>query len=109
MLILLIFILICQRQKFTREKNYFRTGNLVLEGIPLPLVIPFGFFPIQTKKAASGIIIPQIGQEQGTWYSLTDGGYYFAISDYFDLSLKGNIYSNGTWLATAQTNYNKII
>ncbi len=80
-------------------------GYLVLEGIPLPAVLPFGFFPIQTKKAASGILMPRIGQEQDRGFSLTDGGYYFAISDYYDLSLKGNIYSNGTWMVTAQSNY----
>ena len=80
----------------------------MLEGIPLPLVIPFGYFPIQTKKAASGLIIPRIGEERERGYSLTEGGYYFALSNYFDLSLKGNLYSNGTWMATAQTNYNRL-
>jgi hypothetical protein len=83
-------------------------GNLVMEGIPLPLVIPFGFFPIQTKKAASGILVPRIGQENQRGYSLTEGGYYFAINNYFDLTLKGNIYANGSWMATAQTSYKKM-
>lgn len=83
-------------------------GNLVLEGIPLPLIIPFGFFPIQTKKAASGILVPRIGQENQRGYSLTDGGYYFAVSDYFDLTLKGSAYANGTWLATGQTSYRRL-
>jgi hypothetical protein len=83
-------------------------GNLVLEGIPLPLVIPFGFFPIQTKRAASGLIIPRYGEERIRGFSLTDGGYYFAVSDYFDLTLKGSIYANGSWLATAQTDYKKL-
>ncbi len=87
------------------EKIISGPGYLVLEGIPLPAVLPFGFFPIQTKKAASGILMPRIGQEQERGFSLTDGGYYFAISDYFDLSLKGNIYSNGTWMVTTQSNY----
>jgi hypothetical protein len=82
-------------------------GYLVLEGIPLPVAIPFGFFPIQTKKAASGILIPRIGQEQERGYNLTEGGYYFAISDYFDLALKGNIYTNGTWMLTATSNYSR--
>ena len=82
-------------------------GNLVLEGIPLPLVIPFGFFPIQTKRAASGLLFPKIGQGNERGYSLTDGGYYFAISDYFDLSIKGDLYTNGTWMATAQTDYKR--
>jgi lipopolysaccharide assembly outer membrane protein LptD (OstA) len=83
-------------------------GNLVLEGIPLPLFIPFGYFPIQTKEAESGILIPRIGEERLRGFSLTDGGYYFAINDYLDLTLKGSLYSNGTWLASAQTNYNKL-
>lgn len=83
-------------------------GNLVIAGIPLPLFIPFGYFPIQKKLAASGILIPRIGQEMERGYSLTEGGYYFAVSDYFDLSLKGNLYANGTWMATAQSNYNKL-
>jgi len=83
-------------------------GNLVLEGIPLPLFIPFGYFPVQTKRAASGLLIPRIGQERQRGYSLTEGGYYFAINDYFDLSIKGNMYSNGTWMATAMSSYNKL-
>ena len=78
-------------------------GNLVVEGIPLPLVIPFGFFPVQTKKAASGLIIPRYGEERVRGFSLTDGGYYFAISDYFDLTIKGSLYENGSWVGTAQT------
>jgi hypothetical protein len=90
------------------EKIVSGPGNLVLEGIPLPLVIPFGFFPVNTKKAASGILFPQIGEERERGYSLTDGGYYFAISNYFDLMVKGNIYSNGSWLATVQSNYKRL-
>ncbi len=83
-------------------------GNLVLEGIPLPLAVPFGFFPVQKKRAASGILVPKIGQEQSRGYNLTEGGYYFAVSDFFDLALKGNIYTNGTWMLTAESNYNKL-
>jgi hypothetical protein len=82
-------------------------GHLVLEGIPLPLYLPFGFFPIQTKSAESGIIMPKVHYEEGRGYALTDGGYYFAISDYYDLTLKGSIYTNGTWMATGQSAYNK--
>ncbi len=83
-------------------------GNLVLEGIPLPLAIPFGFFPIQKKRAASGILIPKVGQEQQRGYNLTEGGYYFAISDYYDLAVRGSLYTNGTWILTAESNYNKL-
>jgi hypothetical protein len=83
-------------------------GNLVLAGIPLPLYLPFGFFPIQTKKAVSGILPPSPHYETGRGYGLNDGGYYFAINNYFDLTLRGNIFTNGSWLANATTTYNKL-
>jgi lipopolysaccharide assembly outer membrane protein LptD (OstA) len=83
-------------------------GNLVLEGIPLPLAIPFGFFPIQTKSAASGLIIPRYGEERVRGFALTEGGYYFAISDYFDLTLKGSLWANGSWLGNVMTDYKKL-
>ena len=83
-------------------------GNLVLEGIPLPLAIPFGFFPIQTKKAASGLIIPRYGEERVRGFALTDGGYYFAIKDYIDLTVKGSLWANGSWLGNVQTDYKKL-
>jgi hypothetical protein len=83
-------------------------GNLVVEGIPLPLVIPFGFFPVQTKRASSGLIVPRYGEERTRGYSLTDGGYYFAVSDYFDFQIKGSIYANGSWLGTAESNYKRL-
>lgn len=89
------------------EKLVSGPGNLVLEGIPLPLVLPFAYFPINTRKQASGILIPHFGQETQRGYNLTDGGYYFAINDYFDLAVRGSIYSNGTWMMTTQTNYLK--
>ena len=41
-------------------------------------------------------------------FSLTDGGYYFAISDYFDFQIKGSIYANGSWLGNAETNYKRL-
>jgi hypothetical protein len=90
------------------EKIVSGPGNLVLEGIPLPIAIPFGYFPVNSKRASSGILFPQIGEERARGYSLTDGGYYFAVSDYFDFMVRGNIYSNGSWLGTAQSNYKKL-
>ncbi len=89
------------------EKLVSGPGNLVLEGIPLPLVLPFAYFPINTKRQASGILIPHFGQETQRGYNLTDGGYYFAISDFFDLTVRGSVYTNGTWMVTTQSNYIK--
>ncbi len=102
------YISLPKAKVYPGEKIVSGPGHLVLVGIPLPLFIPFGYFPVNTKKAASGILFPSFGEETERGFSLTDGGYYFALSNYFDLTLKGNIYSNGSWLATAQTNYNKL-
>ncbi len=86
------------------EKIVSGPAYMVVADIPLPLVLPFGFFPVQHKRA-SGIVMPRYGQEARRGYYLSNGGYYFALSDYFDLKMTGTIYTNGTWLADAATNY----
>jgi hypothetical protein len=82
------------------------TGPAYLEvaDIPTPLGIPFGFFP-NKKGQASGIIVPQYGESQGLGFFLRDGGYYFGINDTFDLALRGDVYSYGSWAVDAETNY----
>ncbi len=78
---------------------------LVIEDIPLyPVMIPFGFFP-SSKEKASGFLIPKFGEENSRGFFLREGGYYFAFNDYFDLALKGDVYSKGTWLVGAQSKY----
>lgn len=91
-----------------RPKRNIVTGPayLVLADVPLPLVIPFGFFPF-TEKYSSGIIMPTFGDEMTRGFYLRDGGYYFAISDYIDLALTGEIYTKGSWGLNAQSNYVK--
>lgn len=79
---------------------------LVIEDLPLPFAIPFGFFPF-TKKYSSGVIMPSYGNELERGYSLRDGGYYFAINDYIDLKLTGEIYTKGSWGLNAQSSYRK--
>ncbi len=79
---------------------------LVIADVPTPIGIPFGFFPNQ-KKYTSGVLIPEYGEETNRGFFLRNGGYYFALSDYFDLSLRGDIYSRGTWGARMHTNYKK--
>ena len=69
---------------------------LVLADVPLPLGIPFGFFP-NSKTKTSGILIPKYGEEQRRGFFLREGGYYFAMNDYMDLRVTGDIYTNGTW------------
>lgn len=77
---------------------------MVIEDVPLPIGIPFGFFPNSQKKT-SGILIPQYGEEERRGFYLRDGGYYFAMNEYMDLRITGDIYSNGTWGLRAGTNY----
>lgn len=88
------------------EKIVSGPAHLVLEDIPLPLVLPFGYFPVQ-KEYASGILIPKYGEENNRGYFLKGMGYYFAVNDFFDLSFTGDIYTNGTWRLSATTNYRK--
>jgi len=80
---------------------------LELEDVPLPLVIPFGYFPIQ-KSRSSGLVLPTYGESQTLGYSLRDGGYYFVFNDYVDVTLLGTIYTNGTWLVDASSNYRRL-
>ena len=77
---------------------------LVVEDVPLPIGLPFGFFP-NSRQETSGILIPQYGEEERRGFYLRDGGYYFAGNDYMDLRITGDIYSNGTWGIRAGSNY----
>lgn len=95
-------------QAKVRPKKNIVTGPayMVLADVPLPLAIPFGFFPF-TEKYSSGIIMPTFGDELTRGYYLRDGGYYFAINDYVDLALTGEIYTKGSWGVNAKSAYIK--
>jgi len=77
---------------------------IVLADVPLPLGIPFGFFP-NSKTKTSGILIPKYGEENRRGFYLREGGYYFAMNDYMDLRVTGDIYTNGTWGLRMGSNY----
>ena len=80
--------------------------HLKFGNVPTPLGFIFGMFP-QPKETVSGIIMPSYGEEKRRGFYLREGGYYFAVSDYFDLRLTGDIYSKGSYGATIATNYKK--
>ncbi|MDR0412242.1 MAG: LPS-assembly protein LptD [Dysgonamonadaceae bacterium] len=79
---------------------------LVIEDVPLPVAIPFGFFPF-TSDYSSGVIMPTYGDEMRRGFSLRDGGYYFAFNDYVDLALTGEIHTNLSFGVNARSNYRK--
>jgi len=84
----------------------FGPAYLVVADVPLPLAIPYGFFPF-TKSYSSGFIMPTYGDESSRGFYLRDGGYYFAINDKWDLKLLGEIYTKGSWGISAASNYKK--
>lgn len=83
------------------------TGPLYLEiaGIPTPLALPFGYFP-NTRKQKSGILLPFVGNSPGLGLNLRDGGFYWAISEKTDLTLRTDLYSNGSFGLRLINNYN---
>ncbi|MBQ5663555.1 MAG: LPS-assembly protein LptD [Bacteroidaceae bacterium] len=76
----------------------------VVEDVPLPLAIPFGFFPF-TDSYSSGFIMPSYGDDSERGFYLKDGGYYFAISDKMDLRVTGELFTKGSWGVSAASTY----
>ncbi len=101
------FYIALSRAKVRPGKDVvFGPAYLVVADVPLPLAIPYGFFPF-TKSYSSGFIMPTYGDESNRGFYLRDGGYYFAINDKWDLKLLGEIYTKGSWGISAASNYNK--
>jgi lipopolysaccharide assembly outer membrane protein LptD (OstA) len=101
------FYLALTRAKVRPGKDVvFGPAYLVVEDVPLPLAIPYGFFPF-SDKYSSGLIVPTFGDETNRGFYLRDGGWYFAINDKIDLKLIGEIYTKGSWGLSAQSTYRK--
>ncbi|WP_231953131.1 putative LPS assembly protein LptD [Polaribacter vadi] len=82
-------------------------SNLVLADVPTPLFLPFAYFPM-TETSVSGFLIPAFDTGSSTrGVGLQNGGYYFAINDYVDLTLTGDAWANGSWGLRTNSNYNK--
>lgn len=84
----------------------FGPAQLYVMDVPLPLVIPYGYIPFN-KSYTSGFIMPSYGDETSRGFYLRDGGYYFALNDYMDFKLLGEIYTKGSWGVSSEINYNK--
>jgi len=91
-----------------RPKEFVVAGPayLVIADVPLPLFLPFGYFPF-SDAYSSGLLMPTYGEESVRGFYLRNGGYYFALSDYFDLAIRGDIYTKGSWGLNGTSKYRK--
>ena len=98
------YILLRKAKVVPGKKIVTGLANLFIYDVPTPIGLPFGFFP-QSEKQTSGIIIPTFGEQNDRGYFLQNGGYYFAISDYADLAVLGDYYTNGSYGFRLESNY----
>ncbi len=101
------YFFFARRIKFVPKKKIV-TGlvNMYIADVPTPLGLPFGYFPM-TEEQTSGFILPSFGQTNQQGYFLQNGGYYFAISDYVDLMVLGDYYTNGSYGLRTESSYAK--
>ena len=81
-------------------------AQMFIYDVPTPIIVPFAFFPL-SKKQTSGVIFPSFGEQNDRGYFLQNGGYYFAVSDYVDLAVLGDYYTNGSYGLRLENNYRK--
>lgn len=98
------YILLRKAKVVPGKKIVTGLANLFIYDVPTPIGLPFGFFP-QTETQTSGIIIPTFGEQNERGYFLQNGGYYFAISDYVDLAVLGDYYTNGSYGLRMESTY----
>jgi len=90
------------------EKVVTGLTNMFIANVPTPIGFPFAFLPM-SKKRTSGVIFPTFGEQNNRGYFLQNGGYYFALSDYFDLATLGDYYTNGSYGARIESSYAFVI
>ncbi len=99
------YYFLARKAKFVpKKKVVVGATNMYIADVPTPIAVPFAFFPMTTKNQ-SGVLIPTFNDTNNRGYSLQNGGYYFAISDYLDLKLTGDYFTNGSYAVRAETNY----
>ena len=81
--------------------------NLVIADVPTPIALPFAFFPMNKETSVSGLILPSYNDSNTRGFSLQNGGYYFALSDHYDLTVLGDYYTNGSYGMRFESSYAK--
>lgn len=99
------YLYLTKAKVISNKKIITGPAYMVLEDFPINFPrIPFGYFPTSTTYT-SGILVPTYGEEQSRGFFLREGGYYWAANDHFDLAVRGDIYSKGSWATKVHTNY----
>ena len=101
------YYFLVKRVKFVpKKKVVINSTQMYIADVPTPIWLPFGYFPM-SEKSTSGFIMPTPGQNNQQGYFLQNGGYYFALSDNYDLAVLGDYYTNGSYGLRAETSYAK--
>ena len=101
------YYFLVRKVKFVPKKKVVAgLTNLVIADVPTPIGLPFAYFPM-TETNTSGFILPTPGQSNQQGYFLQNGGYYFALSDYYDLAVLGDYYTNGSYGLRFESSYAK--
>ena len=80
--------------------------NMYIADVPTPLGLPFAYFPM-VEDAASGFILPSFNDSDARGFELQNGGYFFAISDYMNLTVVGNYATNTSFAIRTESDYAK--
>lgn len=88
------------------KKTVFGPAYTVIEGVPTPFALPFGFVP-KISNRSGGVLFPTYGEESARGFYLRGLGYYFVFGDHFDLAVTGDIYTRGSWATNINSRYNK--
>lgn len=96
-----------RKAKFVPKKKIIAGfSNMYIADVPTPIALPFAYFPLTTGRTA-GLIFPTFGNDPQRGYFIQNGGYYFPFSDYVDLSVTGDYYTNGSFGFRGQSIYTK--
>ncbi len=77
----------------------------VVDRFPLPIVLPFGFFPNKPGKR-SGLILPQYGEDLERGFFLKGLGFYWAVNDFLAIKMISDIYTRGGYQFGLSVDYN---
>ncbi|MFV0531388.1 MAG: putative LPS assembly protein LptD [Flavobacteriales bacterium] len=102
------FYIVANKAKFKKEKIVVTSpAQAYIHGVPTPLILPWGIFPIGGEKSRAGIIVPSFGENSNQGFYLENMGFYIPFGDYIDLKTTLDVYTKGSWGVHLLSNYKK--